>query len=260
MDRLYDLAVELCAFGPGAERQMMTRTGVGIEGRLDAIRADLDMILGQLRNWRPEYIDNQLQRLGISNDSSGLKLHLGCGAIELSGWINVGAYPAQLSMASTWDLPFKDGSVNQVFVSRVPESLLLPIEIRKFLSEIYRVLAFNGALQILVGDLVHHPQEEPKSLAIAYRNWAEARSYRTRLDGILVYLGALASNSRGHLQRASFEISALIYLLVDEKFSEVTYKSTAGDSYVGSSTAATLPMSNIFGANAHSYVCARKLV
>lgn len=257
-DHLYDLAVDICGFGPYAELQMTTRTGLGIDERLDAVRADLDTMLGQLRALRSEYLDSQLRRLRISADSGDLKLHIGCGTTELAGWINIGAYPTQLSMAATWDLPFKDASVEQVLVSRVPEALLLPIETRKFLREIYRVLVPKGVLQIFVDDLMRHSEKQSRSVASAYRNWADGRACRTRLDCMLSSLGALPSYSRGHVQHSRFELSALIYLLADEKFSEVNYTNSPSDAAGSFGTASTKPARERAGATARSYICARK--
>lgn len=222
--KLYEIGVELNGFGPYAEHQVATQSGEGVECRLSAINSDLGALLYELYALRNQYIDTQLRSLGITTESVDLKLHIGGGAAQLPGWINVGAYPMQLAMSATWDLPFGEASADRVLVSRIPATMSLPIETRRFLSEIHRVLAPKGSLQIYVGDVLPHSRAKPQSLEQAYREWADTKSRRTQFDEVLANLGADVSRSLSKSGTGfGSQLSALIYLLIDERFSDVRY-------------------------------------
>jgi hypothetical protein len=196
---IYEMTGELFAFGPFAE----------LETRLVALDKSVSALLEELRSMRAEYLKAQLQRLGVSSQSRDLNLHIGCGSQPVEGWINIDNYPAPLSMSALWDLPFADGSAARVFVSRIPASLFYPVEIRRFLSELWRVLSPAGMLQIAVDHgtrrINNHMTRE-----MAYSDWAYGLKHRTRLDYLL-----------DGTAKASCDIDALMHMLVEERFANI---------------------------------------
>src|SRR5262249_17270172 len=99
-DDIYETASELTGFGPYADHEIAVRTGHSIESRVTQMRTALNELLGQLRKLRSGYLSDQLHALGVDERDRQLKLHIGCGARHLDGWINMDMYPAPLSMAA----------------------------------------------------------------------------------------------------------------------------------------------------------------
>ena len=222
-DDIYETASDLTGFGPYAEHKITALTGQSIESRIDIMREVLHELVGQLRKLRSEYLRDQLGMLGIDDRMRNLKLHIGCGRLQPDGWINIDLYPAPLSMAAGWVLPFGDGSVRHIVVSRLPEMLFYPVEFREFLGEVYRVLEPNGLLQILVDNRIGYQRTEPKSLELAYRHWTEETGHRTRLDYFLTNFGPRGAAPTSTPAHRRCDVSAWIHLLVDERFTGVTY-------------------------------------
>ena len=138
---IYEVACDLFAFGPYAERQIAVRTGIGVKHRLVALLAAVEGLRRGLCELRAEYLADQLKSLAVDSTSCELKLHIGCGPHHLGGWINIDIHPAPLAMNALWNLPFSDGSARYVFVSHMLEHLFYPHDVHKFLVDVYRVLA-----------------------------------------------------------------------------------------------------------------------
>ncbi|TLD69260.1 methyltransferase domain-containing protein [Phragmitibacter flavus] len=88
------------------------------------------------------------------NSDNMLFVHLGCGSLELPGFINVDlrAHPHVHHRANVDRLPFlKDGSIDLIYVSHCLEHISHR-KIEKTLSEWRRVLKVGGILRIAVPD------------------------------------------------------------------------------------------------------------
>jgi hypothetical protein len=208
---IFEAACDLQGFGPYAEHEIAARTGTGVESRLRAMDEALSALLDQLRDLRSEYLRSQLDALGIDDESRDLKLHIACGSRRLEGWINIDCYPAPLSMCALWNLPFTDGAVIQVLVSRAPESLFYPVEIRSFLSEVGRVLASGGLLEIAMPDSAARRNPGPATREQVYTKWARGLESRTRLDHLL----------DGSSGKPIGSVDALMHMLVEEGFADI---------------------------------------
>lgn len=85
--------------------------------------------------------------------NSELRLHLGCGATRLEGWLNVDMLGsrANLFWDLRWRLPFPDGSVTAIFHEHMLEHLPLA-EAFTFLQRCHQLLKPGGVLRIGVPD------------------------------------------------------------------------------------------------------------
>jgi predicted SAM-dependent methyltransferase len=82
-----------------------------------------------------------------------LRLHLGCGAKVLNGWVNVDMRLARRVL--TAKLPralarFPSGSTRFIYASHVVEHINYPSEAALFAQECHRILVEGGALRIVV--------------------------------------------------------------------------------------------------------------
>ena len=191
---IYEVACDLFAFGPYAERQIARRTGIGVKHRLVALLAAVEGLRRGLRELREEYLADQLKSLAVDSATCELKLHIGCGPHHLRGWINIDVHPAPLAMNALWNLPFSDGSARYVFVSHMLEHLFYPHDVHKFLVDIYRVLAPGGVLRIIVPDIAQCIEAYVTNNRIFFearrKTWTWWPESRTRLEDFLAYAGA----------------------------------------------------------------------
>lgn len=86
--------------------------------------------------------------------AAGLKLHLGCGAVRLDGWVNIDLETPQADLH--WDitrrLPFADGSARLVYHEHLMEHLTVEDGAR-CLRDWHRVLEPGGVLRVATPDL-----------------------------------------------------------------------------------------------------------
>lgn len=115
----------------------------------------LDRIRG--KNAKRLYVKyKNLQEL-LKNESV-LKLHIGCGTVYKSGWINIDNNSDNniLNLDFRWDLrkslPFKDNSVDFIFNEHFLEHLTVE-EGQKAIKDFYRILKPGGVLRIAMPDL-----------------------------------------------------------------------------------------------------------
>jgi SAM-dependent methyltransferase len=112
-----------------------------------------------------------------------LRLHLGCGATRLEGWVNCDLFPAPhvdvaFDVQKTW--PFGDGTVAHIYASHLLEHLSDPWA---FFSEAWRVLHPVGGMVLRLPhgghraawwDLTHVRPWFPESFACLQPGYAEA--------------------------------------------------------------------------------------
>jgi hypothetical protein len=226
---LYEIVCELHGLGPYAEQEISAQSGRGVESRLHEMHEDAQALIKQLQALHARYLTAQLDSLGVTAQSESLKLHIGCGALRLQGWINMDSYPAPLSAAAFWELPFRDASVAHALISRVPESLLFPVEIREFVAEIRRVLVPDCVLQVCVPGSPSRVHQRAASIADAYQKWARQIECRTRLDYLLSSFGDEASRaSARRFSSPQIDVSALLHILHEEYFTDIRHTSDFG--------------------------------
>jgi hypothetical protein len=260
---LYEVACELCGLGPYADSQITAQTGLGVESRLTELQDAVSSLLHQLHAARAGYLNAQLTSLGVTDQSRELRLHVGCGSRQLRGWINIDTYPAPLAMNALWNLPFGDASAKQVFVSRMPELLFYPVEVRRFLSELHRVLVSGGILQIAMTERESRAAHHNSSLEAAYRRWADGLEQRTRIDYLLT-LSGVGSGRTGdrRARKSACTISALMYLLRQERFDDILQLESLKTESIETSTDCDPPITQggLAGTHCASYIEARKPV
>lgn len=107
----------------------------------------------------------RLKNIGLSNSKVGfhkninesgskLKVHIGCGEIQLLGWVNIDARPLPHVhlVSERLDLDeFSDGSIGEIYLSHVLEHLSFE-EVNKFLEKMHHKIAVGGVLRISVPD------------------------------------------------------------------------------------------------------------
>jgi SAM-dependent methyltransferase len=190
----YDAALDLHGFGPYAERELLARSGIGVERRLMALLAGVDGLRQELGALREAYLQEQLTQLGVDAGARELKLHLGCGRAHIPGWINVDVFPAPLAMNMLWRTPFAAGSARYVFASHVLEHLFYPLDVRAFLAEVLRVLAPGGVVRVVVPDIERcieaYTGHDRAFFASRRETWSWWPEKATRLEDFLAYAGA----------------------------------------------------------------------
>ncbi len=84
-----------------------------------------------------------------------LKLHLGCGAVHLDGWVNIDrAGPADLHLDIRRPLPFADGAARVIYHEHLMEHLTVE-EGERCLRDWFRLLRPGGVLRIATPDLAY---------------------------------------------------------------------------------------------------------
>lgn len=191
---VYELGCDVAAFGPAVEQALQQRGGVGLEARLQALRAGMAALRVELTALRTPYLQEQLQALGVDAQSRELKLHIGCGPCVLPGWINIDIHPAPLATNVLWGLPFADGSARYVFLSHLLEHLFYPNDVHPFLLDLRRVLAPGGVVRIVVPDIAQciaaYQDDDAEFFAARREHWGNGDGRTTRLEDFLAYAGA----------------------------------------------------------------------
>jgi predicted SAM-dependent methyltransferase len=149
--RLDALASSLSAIGPEIDDDIRHKTGIGLKPRLMSSLSAFVSLQRELDARLPVWTRTRLARLSLP--ATGLSLHLGAGSAILEDWVNIDVWPSQLSLDLRRGLPFADGSAERVYLSHVLEHLYYPHDVVNLLREIYRVLAINGRLRIVVPDI-----------------------------------------------------------------------------------------------------------
>jgi predicted SAM-dependent methyltransferase len=222
----YELACDLLGLGPYAERELVSRTGAGIERRLMALLAAIDGLRSELASLRQAHLRQQLTTLDVNTGSQNLKLHIGCGKNHFDGWINIDVHPAPLALNVLRGLPFADASVRYVFVSHLLEHLFYPRDVKPFLAELLRVLAPGGIVRIVVPDIEQCIEAYVRNDRTFFGNRRETWTWwpenPTRLEDFLAYSGAGAEPAylfESH--KYGYDFETLQRVLLDAGFKNV---------------------------------------
>jgi predicted SAM-dependent methyltransferase len=214
---------DLAAFGPYAQ-EIVNQEGMGIPERLEMILKTIQGLASDLYAERRAYLRAQFRKLGVDNESAGLKLHIGCGDHVLESWINIDRHPAQLAMDVRWGLPFRDGCVAFAFLSHALEHFYYPKEALRLLKDIKRVLQPGGVLRVIVPDIEKclraYVENDAGFFTNRRRTWTWWPEYATRLEQILPYAGAGSwFGSEGH--KFGYDYETLRHLLLSAGFLKV---------------------------------------
>lgn len=90
--------------------------------------------------------------------TSSLRVQFGCGPNPKQGWLNVDMWPGpwatpDICLDVSRDLPFEDGSVDEIYSEHMFEHLDYPIAASHFLAECFRVLRPGGLMIVGVPDV-----------------------------------------------------------------------------------------------------------
>jgi len=104
--------------------------------------------------WSNALLPQRCRLINRFRGTNGLRIHLGCGARSVSGWVNVDStnqkgVDLQLDLRSA--LPFDNCSAEMIYSEHVLEHFLKP-DALKLLSECYRILTPGGLMRIGVPD------------------------------------------------------------------------------------------------------------
>ncbi|MCK5850653.1 MAG: glycosyltransferase [Kiritimatiellae bacterium] len=144
-------------------------------------------------------------------DSEGkLRLHIGCGANSLSGYVNIDKYPVMGAdiTAQADRLRFPDNSVEEIYTSHMIEHLR-PIELESALREWHRVLKPEGRLRIRC-----------PNFELYLREWLEG-DYESRWGWGIVNIFGHDNRGEGLLTRNGFTRERLDRLLSANGFETV---------------------------------------
>jgi SAM-dependent methyltransferase len=232
----YDLACDLLGYGAFAEQELRSRGGMGVERQLMALLAAVDGLRTELGAIRVPFLTRQLSALGVGANSRDLKLHIGCGKGLLDGWVNIDISPAPLAMNVLWGLPFKDQSVDVVFVSHLLEHLFFPRDVKAFLAELRRVLAPEGIVRLVVPDVEKcieaYRMNDRKFFESRRETWSWWPENPTRLEDFLGYAGAGAEPAylfESH--KYGYDFETLQRVLADAGFENIVRSKFMGSAH-----------------------------
>jgi predicted SAM-dependent methyltransferase len=150
------------------------------------------------------------------HDGEGLKLNIGCGTAQFSGWKNIDGnflHRPDMWLDVRAGLPFGTGSVKTIYSCHFFEHLLLR-ELRQLLIECRRVLRSDGGLRIAVPNL--------RSAIMAYqqtnREWFSTFPDEFRTLGGRFFNDMLC----GDQHRLMFDFGFLAEILTDAGFDQIT--------------------------------------
>jgi predicted SAM-dependent methyltransferase len=190
----YRAASCLAGLGPGLFEVPAQKGEIPICARIEAHLAAMDALVSEMNSKRDAHVAASLRRIGLLEQSCGLKLHIGAGPSPIDGWINIDAYPSELTLDIKWGLPFAAASADYVFMSHTLEHLFYPSEAIPVLKEIRRVLSAQGAVRIVVPDIeqwMHaYACHDEEFFAVRRELWQGAGRPGTPLEEFLVYAGA----------------------------------------------------------------------
>lgn len=194
MQSVFELASDLAGLGVFAEQAAKARNAMPIHQRLGQIQQAIEQLRKDLSTLRGPYLGQQLQSLGVNQDSRHLQLHIGSGPYNLDGWINLDIFPAQLSTNVLWGLPFTDGQCRTVFLSHLLEHLFYPTDAIAMLQEIHRILEPGGVVRIVVPDIEQclraYQENNSEFFEKRVEHWGAGDGSATRLEHFLSYAGA----------------------------------------------------------------------
>lgn len=124
-----------------------------VSHHLRAVQNELWLCHTRLKQKRYEFLDHQLDSLGLTGAERGLKLHIGAGGHILAGWLNIDAGGSDMSLNINWGLPLADGSARFIYCAHVLEHLRFVDQAPPFIAEIYRLLETGGIVRLVVPDL-----------------------------------------------------------------------------------------------------------
>lgn len=217
---LYDIACDSRGFGTFAERNIASRTGVGVHDRLLQILEATRAISRELRSMRQDYLSDQIRALGLTDKHGELQLHIGDARRVLDGWVNIDTFPAPLAMNPLWDLPLGDSSARCVLVSHISDVLFFRIELRKYFSEIRRVLIRGGTVRVNVPATFPGEACDTGASSSQGNMLGAVPEKRTHLEHIL---SAAMPSKHQHRWKAN----TLVELLKEERFVNVHHVSRA---------------------------------
>lgn len=152
------------------------------------------------------------------------RLHIGCGKIQLDGWINADLDPrSQLIIDIRWPLPFPSNYLDHIYSEHVIEHVTYETAVN-FLREARRVLAPGGVIRIAMpdlDDLIAGYSENWRRFD--WVQWPEHAFIKTRAQMINIafrWWGHQHLYNREELQRALLESGFTEYRFVDTGSSE----------------------------------------
>ena len=194
MQSVFELASDLGGLGVFPEQVAKARNVIPIHQRLTQIQQAIEQLRADLATLRGPYLSQQLQGLGIDQESKNLQLHIGSGPYNLDGWVNLDIFPAQLSTNVLWGLPFTNGQCRFVFLSHLLEHLFYPTDASALLEEIYRILEPGGVVRIVVPDIEQclraYQEGNKEFFERRVEHWGAGDGNATRLEHFLSYAGA----------------------------------------------------------------------
>lgn len=137
-------------------RGLCERSGVPFR-LIQDLRMEGHLLLVRWRNrYDPTYLSKRRQLLAMRE----IKLHFGCGARILPGWVNLDGWPVDgtsLAVDLREPIPIATGGCQLIFSEHTLEHFEMPM-IRRILKEFYRMLRPGGALRIVVPDAERYVQ------------------------------------------------------------------------------------------------------
>jgi predicted SAM-dependent methyltransferase len=226
------LAGALSGIGPEVAQAIRRDTGISIEARLLGASAGLISTQQAIGSRILDWVSTQIANLNLP--AKGLSINIGSGSAVLDGWVNVDAWPAQLSLDFRWGIPLPSQSAERVYMCHVLEHAYYPDEALQLLREVYRVLCPGGRVRIIVPDI--------EACIAAYvkddRHFFEGRLERwphwkitTRMESFLGFAGVGPFPGMfGDSHKWGYDFETMTRILTDAGFTEIvrsTYQGSA---------------------------------
>jgi predicted SAM-dependent methyltransferase len=199
---------------------------------LGAVRTRLTSLRNALADARGPFIASQ--RNGATAPTcataptSPLRLHLGCGAARVPGWINIDLAGGDLRLNLGWSLPFADSSVSCVYSAHTLEHLHYHTAAPRLLKEIHRVLAPTGRVRLAVPDLEAYSRAYAESNQTFFREYDRARpefgtvaGYPTPLSKVMMMAGSALRSGSFFEHKMGYDFETLAALLRNAGFEAI---------------------------------------
>lgn len=194
---IHELAGDVATLGPAGYEQVAGPAGPTLAERLEDLLLALEEVSAKCSVVRRREIERQMTALRLdAPEAPPLRLHLGAGGHGLAGWVNIDVYPAEFVLNVNRGLPFRDRSVDDVFLSHILEHMYYPTEALAVMREILRVLVPGGVVRIVVPDIEKCIAAYASGQDQFFADRCRTRTWwprdATRLESFLTYAGASA--------------------------------------------------------------------
>ncbi|MGN2254282.1 class I SAM-dependent methyltransferase [Frateuria sp. GZRe12] len=242
-DHIFDHLSVFEQFSEASSRGAPTTSGRKVQlpevrAQLAQAREHLWRAFSLLRTKQEQFVNQQLDALGINADTRGIKVHIGSSGNLLEEWLNIDAGGADLALNVNWGLHLPDESAKFVYCAHLLEHLRYGDQAPLFLREIHRILETGGVARLVVpdvGKLLRAYANQDREFFLDRRKFYPmykgfVSDGLINLDYILLFCGA-NKQVLSYNHKFGYDFPTLSKLLYDAGFSRVSECSFQGSTH-----------------------------